>query len=260
MKAQTQTHDIAATNDLQRRACRLGLYGLLTHWDKVIKEPWLTTILDYEEQERSKRSLERRIKSAKLGSFKPLADFDWAWPKEIDRELIEEVFNLSFITEPANVIIVGGNGVGKTMLAKNLAHSAVLRGYSALFTSVSELLNDLASQESSAALSRRLRHYCAPHLLIIDELGYLASSAEHADLLFEVITRRYQQKPVVITTNKAFTDWSKVFPNASCILALVDRLIHKAEVVKIKAESYRLKEANERSEKRKLSQKIKRRS
>lgn len=233
---------------LKRRAQALGLYGLLAHWEAVAGQQWLPTVIEYEESERTRRSLERRSKNAKLGRFKLMADFDWRWPAEIDRNLIEQLFSLEFIKEPANIIIIGENGSGKTMLAKNLAQHAVVSGYSALFVSASELLNDLAAQGTGSALTRRLRHYCRPHLLVIDELGYLASSAEHADLLFEVVTRRYQNKPIILTSNKAFTAWSEVFPSASCVVALVDRLIHKAEVVKISADSYRLKEAKERAE------------
>ena len=167
--------------------------------------------------------------------------------------MVDEFFNLDFIAETANVIIIGQNGTGKTMLAKNLAHQGVLKGYSALFISASELLNDLAAQDSAAALTRRLRFYEHPQLLVVDELGYLATSSEHADLLFELITRRYQRKSTVITSNKSFNQWSDVFPNASCVVAMVDRLVHKAEVVQISADSYRLKEARERTEERKVA-------
>ena len=249
----TEKPDTASYSSLNLcdRARRLGLFGVLAHWSTLEQEPWLPGVIEYEERERSKRSLERRLRDAKLGLFKPLADFDWSWPREIDRSLISELSELHFIGDVANVIIVGESGVGKTMLAKNLAYQAVLQGHSALFISASELLNDLAAQESSSALTRRLRHYCLPELLAIDELGYLATSSEHADLLFEVVTRRYQHKPIIITSNKSFTDWGGVFPNASCVVALVDRLVHKAEVLKIDAESYRLKEANERAEGRK---------
>jgi DNA replication protein DnaC len=188
----------------------------------------------------------------KARALQPLADFDWSFPSEIDRELIDQLFTLDFITEPANVLIIGQNGAGKTMLAKNLAHHAIVNGYSARFISASELLNDLAAQTTGSALTARLRHYCRPQLLVIDELGYLASSSEHADLLFELVTRRYQHKPIVITANKAFTEWGEVFPNASCVVALIDRLFHKAEIVKISvSESFRLKDARERSEQRK---------
>ena len=235
---------------LQYRAHALGLFGLIANWGSVAHETWVTKLIGLEEAERTRRSLERRTRAAKLGRFKPMADFDWTWPAEIDRDLVEQLFTLDFIKEPANVIIIGENGSGKTMLAKNLAHHAVVSGNSALFVSASELLNDLAAQSTGSALTRRLRYYCRPHILVIDELGYLASSSEHADLLFELVTRRYQNKPIILTSNKVFSAWSEVFPNASCVVALVDRLIHKSEVVKISAESYRLKEATERAERR----------
>jgi DNA replication protein DnaC len=233
--------------ELKRRAAKLGLWGLMANWEKLSSRPWLPELLGYEETERARKSLERRVKSAKIGAFKPMADFDWHWPKEIDQEQIEEVLQLHFVTEPANVILVGPNGVGKTMIAKNIIYKAILQGYTARVISASELLNDLAAQTSSWALTRRLRHYCHPQVLLIDELGYLATSTEHANLLFEVISRRYQQKPVILTTNKAFTDWGEVFPNSTCVVTLIDRLVHKAEILKIKGSSYRLKEARERA-------------
>jgi DNA replication protein DnaC len=244
--------DATSLDALKKRARVLGLFGVLSKWSELAQQPWLQSLIDAEETERARRSLERRNRNAKLGRFKPLADFEWSYPVEIDRELIDQLLTLEFVTEPANVLIVGQNGAGKTMLAKNLAHHAIVHGYSALFVSASELLNDLAAQNTGSALTRRLRHYCRPHVLVIDELGYLASSSEHADLLFELIARRYQQKPVIITANKSFQEWSDVFPNAGCIVALVDRLVHKSEVVKISVdESYRLKEARQRSEERK---------
>ena len=246
----TIINNLDSLDSLKHRAHALGLCGLIARWESVANEPWLPAVLGYEEQERQKRSLERRKKNAKLGAFKPIVDFNWSWPSEIDRELIEQLFSLDFINEAANIIIIGENGTGKTMIAKNLAHHAVINGHSALFISASELLNDLAAQQTGSSLTRRLRHYCQPHVLVIDELGYLASSSEHADLLFELVTRRYQHKPIVLTSNKIFTNWSEVFPNSSCVVALVDRLIHKAEVVKINAESYRLKDARERGEAR----------
>ena len=249
-------------SELRQKAQKLGLWGVLANWDAVKKESWLERLLGYEEKERARRGLERRVRNAKLGRFKPMADFDWKWPKEIDRELIDEVFELSFLAESANVVIVGPNGVGKTMIAKNLAHQAILGGYTARFVNASELLNDLGAQETASALLRRLRHYSRPQLLVIDEVGYLASSNEHADLLFEVVTRRYQEKSVVLTTNKPFQEWNEVFANSACVVTLVDRLIHKAEIINIDGKSYRLKEAKERSqegERRRSARKKKRR-
>jgi DNA replication protein DnaC len=232
---------------LRERAKHLGLHGVLAHWNSVGVQAWLPELLEYEELERKQRSLTRRLLKAKLGKFKPMADFDWSWPKTIDRQAIDELFSLNFMQEAANIVLAGGNGLGKTMIAMNLVHTALINGYTARITSASQLLNDLAAQESSAALMRRLRHYAAPQLLFIDELGYLAVSHEHADLLFELVNRRYQHKPIIFTTNKAFSEWNSVFPNAGCLVTLIDRIVHKSEILTIEGDSYRAKEAAERA-------------
>ena len=237
-------------DELQRRTRALALYGLLDHWDEIADQPWLEPLLQWEETERQRRSLERRIRTAKIGRFKPIADFDWAWPKTIDREQIEELFDLNWIDEIRNVVFFGPNGIGKTMIAQNLAHQALLAGASVRLISASEMLNDLAAQDGARALQRRVRHYCRPQLLCVDELGYLSYDNRHADLLFEVVSRRYRNKPMLITTNKAFAEWNEVFPNATCVVTLVDRLVHHAEIVKLEGESYRLKEAKEETARR----------
>jgi len=243
---------------LRDRAAKLKLNGVLAHWDEYGAAPWLKLVVEHEEEERARRSLERRIRNAKLGRFKLLADFDWAWPKKIDREAIEELFNFAFLGEGGNVVVVGPNGVGKTTISQNLVHQAVLRGHTARLVTASEMLNELAQQDSPTALARRLHRYSQPHLLAVDEVGYLSYDTRHADLLFEVVSRR-QQKSTVITTNRPFKEWNEVFPNASCVVALVDRLIHKAEVVEIEGDSYRLKEAKER-EARRTSERASRRA
>ena len=233
---------------LRERAQKLGLYGLVTHWEEVKQADWFPLLLDWEEAERTRRSLERRIKAARLGRFKSLTDFDWKWPKKVERGAVEELFKTNFFEEGVNAVLLGPNGVGKTMLLKNLAHHCVLRGYTVRFVTASEMLNDLAAQESTAALNRRLRHYVNPDLLCIDEVGYLSYDTRYADLLFEVVTRRYEaQKPIVLTTNKPFSEWPSVFPNAGCVVTLVDRLIHRCEVIAIEGSSYRMKEAKERA-------------
>lgn len=241
------TPPLDSLSALRVRAQKLGLHGVLAHWDSVAAQSWLPTLLDYEELARSRRSLDQRLAKARLGAFKPMADFDWAWPKIIDRQAIDELFSLNFMQETANVILVGGNGLGKTMIAMNLVHTAIVNGYTACAISASQLLNDLAAQESSASLLRRLRHYASPQLLFIDELGYLAVSHEHADLLFELLNRRYQKKPIILTTNKVFSEWNSVFPNAGCLITLVDRIVHKSEILTIDGDSYRAKEAAERA-------------
>lgn len=236
--------------ELRARARQLGLWGLLAQWDEIHQEPWLPSLIEAEETERQRRSLERRLRTAKLGRFKPVCDFDWSWPEEIDRELLDEVFTLSFLAEPANVVLVGSNGVGKTMIAKNIAHHAILHGHTARFTTASALLNDLSACDTGSALTRRLRHYCHPQLLVIDEVGYLSTSADHADLLFEVVSQRYHESSIVLTTNKPFREWNKVFPSSNLVVPIIDRLVHRAEIVNIVAESYRRKEAEERAEQR----------
>lgn len=237
-------------DDLKDLAAKLGFFGLLQHWTDYANELWMPLLLQREDQERQRRSLARRIGAAHLQKFKPMADFEWSWPKACDRELIEELFTFAFLPEAANVILVGPNGLGKTMIAKNLAHQAVLRGHSARFIVASDLLNELSAQDNGAALDRKLRKYEAPGLLVIDELAYLSYNQRHADLLYQVVSRRYEEKSTVITTNKPFAEWNEAFPNASSLVTLIDRLVHKSEIVKLDGESYRYKEAKERQAQR----------
>ena len=157
---------------------------------------------------------------------------------------------IDFVKEATNVVLVGPNGVGKSMLARNLAQQALIHGHTALFTTAGQLLGDLAALDSDSALRRRIRHYAAPDVIVIDEIGYLSYSNRHADLLFELISRRYETKSTIVTTNRPFAQWSEVFPSAACVVSLVDRLMHNAEVIAIEGESYRLKEALERSAQR----------
>ena len=235
---------------LQLRAQALHLHGLLAHWPEVAATDWIAPLLAWEEQERSRRSLERRLGAAHIGRFKPLCDFDWAWPTRCDRAAIEQLMSLEFLQDATNVILLGPSGVGKSMLARNLAHQALIAGHTVLFTSAGALLSELAALDSDSALRRRLRHYAAPRLLIVDEVGYLSYSNRHADLLFELINRRYENASTVITSNRPFAEWPEVFPNAACVVSMVDRLLHHAEIIAIEGKSYRLKEAQERAEQR----------
>lgn len=232
---------------LLARAKALKLHGLLTHWQEVAGNAWIELLIRWEEEERARRSLERRLGSAHLGRFRPLTDFDWNWPKRCDREALEELMDLTFLQETANAILVGPNGVGKSTIARNIAHQAVLAGHTVLCTSAAKMLNELAAADGDNALRRRLALYARPRLLLIDEIGYLSYSNRHADLLFEIVSRRYQEKSTLITTNRPFAEWGEVFPNAACVVSLVDRLVHNAEIIHIEGESYRLKEAKERT-------------
>jgi DNA replication protein DnaC len=246
-----------ATDNARQRATALQLHGVLAHWAECAGQPWLAPLLSWEETERARRSLERRLRCAHIGRFRPLADFDWAWPQLCDQRLIAELMTLDFLDSATNAILVGTSGLGKTMIAQNIAHQAVLQGHTVLFATAGQLLGDLAGLDSDSALRYRLRRYAAPDLLVIDEVGYLSYSNRHADLLFELINRRHERKSTLITTNKSFSEWSEVFPNASCVVAMIDRLVHHAEILLIKGESYRRKEAQERASAKSRKRKVK---
>jgi DNA replication protein DnaC len=200
-------------------------------------------LVEYEARHRAKRSLERRLARSRIGRFKAMADYEWDWPKRIDRDAIEAALRLEFLEGARNIVLVAPQGLGKTMIARNIAHQAVTAGHSVLFVTAAQLLLDLAGQDSARALERRFRHYCRPTLLCLDEIGYLSYDARNADLLFQIISRRYENKSLVMTTNLAFSDWPTIFPNATCATALIDRTVHHADVIAIEGESYRRREA-----------------
>ena len=196
-----------------------------------------------EANRRHQRSPEGRLDHRdRQRAYKPIADFEWHWPKKIDRALLERALNLDFLSPGCNLILCGSNGVGKTMIAKNIAHAAILAGHTVLFRTVSDLLAEL-DLDSPAARRRKFRFYARPALLVLDEVGYLAYDAHAADLLFEIVNHRYERNSIVLTTNKAFKEWNSVFPNATCIAALLDRLTHHAEVTLIEGDSYRKRES-----------------
>ncbi|HEV8486620.1 MAG TPA: IS21-like element helper ATPase IstB [Blastocatellia bacterium] len=238
-------------SNLETQLDRLRLRATAQNLDDFIaratKGRWsprmlLEQLSQIETDDRSRRSLERRLGLSGIKKFKPLADFDWNWPKKIERDVIERALTLDFIKEARNLILIGPNGLGKTMIAKNICHAAVLAGYSVLFRSASALIEDLQT-ESPQARRRKLRTYGNAGLVCIDEVGYLSYDDNAADLLYEVINRRYERRSILVTTNRGFKEWNEVFPNASCIVTLVDRLTHHADVSKLEGESYRLRES-----------------
>lgn len=254
--------DHQTRDTLRRRAEALKLPGLLEHWSELDDSQLsqLTQWFDWEEQARRQRGLERRLGAAHLGRFKPICDFDWSWPDHCDKGAIHALMNLDFIDSATNVIFVGPNGVGKSTLAQNLAYQALLQGYSALFVTAAKMLGDLTAQDGAGALQRRLRAYARPDVLVIDELGYLSYSDRHADLLFEIVNRRYEHKPIVITTNRVFSEWGEVFPNAPCVVSIIDRLVHHSEIQSIDADSYRMHEATQRAGKKQTAKRKARKS
>ena len=247
-------------DELKQRARKLGIRALVAHWDDFAGQPWIEALLDKEDEERQRRSFERRIREARIGEFKPLSDFDWSWPRAIDREAVDELMQLGFIKEGYNVVLRGPNGIGKTMIAKNLAYQALMQGYKTRFVAASQMLSELAEHDGASARQRCLRRYTSVDLLVIDEVGYLSYANNYADLLYEVLNARYLKKSTIVTTNRSFEEWSEVFPHAACVVTLVDRLIHKAEVLSIDADSFRHREAMEHAELKKRQRKSKRKS
>lgn len=248
-----RTSEIPLERDaLAERLKKMGLHGVAASLAGMADLAPIADLVALEETDRSKRSYERRLRHARIGTFKSITDYDWRWPSRVDRVALDELFTLGFVEEGINVILAGPNGLGKTMILRNLAYHALTQGLSVRCVSASAMLADLAAQESSSALRRRLRRYCVPKLLCIDEVGYLSYDSRYADLLFEVVTHRYEARmPIVLTTNKGFAEWADVFPHAACVVTLVDRLTHRAELISIEGKSYRLKESEELAEQRK---------
>ena len=176
--------------------------------------------------------------------------FKGATPEALARALLRPINRPSAGQVPTEVEEEVSFMRRKTMLIKNLLHHAVLNGFTARFTTASDMLHELAAQDSDASLARRLRRFTGPQLLAIDEVGYLNYDNRYADLLFEVVTRRYLTVPILLTTNKPFSEWAEVFSSAACVVTLVDRLIHRSEIVQLDGESYRLREAKEQAAKR----------
>lgn len=239
--------------NLREQLERIGLTAVAAQLDDMLayasKQRWsprqlLDHLAQIEVAERAHRSLERRLRAAEIKKFKPMADFDWAWPTKIEREVIERALTLDFLPEARNLILVGANGLGKTMIAQNICHAAVLAGHSVLFRSAAALLEELHPQTPEGR-HRKLRTYANVGLLCVDEVGYLSFDDKSADLLYEVINRRYERKSVILTTNRGFKEWNEVFPNAACIVTLLDRLLHHADVTVIEGDSYRKRESEQ---------------
>jgi DNA replication protein DnaC len=207
----------------------------------------LTRLADEEAKERAARNLARRTKLATLGSFTTLDRFDFSHPRSFDRSTYDLLLSLDFVRRGENVLLRGPSGVGKTTLAQNLALRALQAGFSVRFSTLAACLADLLRQESLPALERRLKRYTQPHLLVLDELGYLPADSRSADLLYNLVSRRHEQRSIVVTTNLSFKQWPTVFPGAACVVALVDRFAQHCHVLDIDADSWRQKTALRRT-------------
>src|SRR5437870_11286681 len=204
---------------------------------------YLGKLLEGEVDVRHDRATESRIRLARFPVMKTLDQFRWDWPTRINRLQVQNHFRLTFIQDKANLILLGGVGLGKTHLATALGYAACLQGYSVLFASAIDVINTLAAAKSAGRLKAELKKYTKPALLILDELGYLPIDKTGADLLFHVISLRYEQGAIVITSNRAFNEWPTIFKHDSTLTAAVlDRLLHHADTIIIEGKSFRMKD------------------
>jgi len=210
------------------------------HWSHL---NYLGELLSGEAAARQDRRVQRCITQARFPVLKTLDQFDWNWPSKINRLLIQNLFHLDFVKEHANVVFISGTGLGKSHLMTALGHAVCLRGQSVLFTGAIEIINALSAAHASGSIKRALHQYIKPQVLCIDELGYLPIDKFGADCLFQIISHRYERGATLITTNRVYKQWASIFNNDAVLTsALLDRLLHHAETVRIDGKSYRSKD------------------
>jgi DNA replication protein DnaC len=239
-------------DELPQNLCYLNLKHIAQHYETLAQDAardqlghvdYLARLMAGEAAARYERSVQGRVKRARLPVIKTLEQFSWNWPAKINRPQVQDLFRLRFIEQHANVVFIGGVGLGKTHLAIALAHTACLRDVSVLFVSAVDIVNHLSAAQSAYALPKALKQYIAPRLLVVDELGYLPMDKRGADLLFQVISARYERGALVLTTNTAYKQWPRIFDNDATITsAVLDRLLHHCETVTIEGKSYRMKD------------------
>ena len=216
--------------------------------DEAARQQWsavqyLARLIEGETQRRQDRQILRRVSSARFPVLKTLEQFNWTWPKKINQAQVQNLFRLAFLKDKASVVFIGGVGLGKTHLATALGHAACLRGQTVLFTTAIEVINTLSAAQAQCRLKAELKKFLTPTLLILDELGYLPIDKTGADLLFQIISGRYEKGSTLITTNQPYKNWTRIFNNDATITsAVLDRLLHHAETVVIEGRSYRMKD------------------
>ena len=221
-----------------------SIHALLAHCikSKLSSTQAYEQLVAVERRERERRNMSTRQKNSMLGTVAGLDGFDWAFPTSIDRTLYEHLMTLDFVRSRYNVMIRGPSGVGKTTLGQNLGVTALAAGHTVRFSTLAEALSDLATQESTPALERRLKRYTAPEVLILDEIGYIPFDMQGGNLLYTLISRRHERRSTVLTTNLAYQDWSTIFPGAACLGALIDRFAQHCHTMKIEGPSWRNRE------------------
>ena len=249
-----KNHKTPDINDqlLQSRLDALNLPFIKEHYQELAANAarlslshltFLEQLIEGEDQLKLDRRTKRRIMQAHLPVLKTLEQFNWSWPASINRLQIQNLFRLQFIKDKANVIFVGNTGLGKTHFSLALGHSACLQGHSVLFTTAVDAINNLIAAGKASNRKQELRKYLRPTVLIIDELGYLALDKNAADLFFQIISQRYECGSTIITTNLGYKKWAGILNNDAMLTsALLDRLLHHSETVRITGKSFRTPE------------------
>ncbi|NLX06295.1 MAG: ATP-binding protein [Phycisphaerae bacterium] len=242
----------ATPDDLRRQLQLLKLPFILEHFEELAQQAgaqqwshvdFLARLIEGEATLRQDQARQRRIRNAGFPVLKTLQQFDFTWPTKINRLAVQNLFRLKFIEDKANAILIGGVGLGKTHLAIALGWAACQAGPRVRFATAIDIINSLAAAQKAGRLVQKLREYTRPDLLIIDELGYLPIDKHGADLLFQIISHRYERGAIVLTTNKAYKHWPSMFNNDSTLTsAILDRVLHHAETIIIEGKSYRMKD------------------
>jgi DNA replication protein DnaC len=248
----TETPPIAEADALGQRLAAMSLPFMLEHYQPLAQtaaeKSWshidyLSELINGEAAWREDRSVQRRIRLARFPVQKTMDQFNWNWPTRINRAQIQNLFRLDFVAQNGNVVFISGTGLGKSHIMTALGHAACLRGHSVLFTGAIDIVNTLAAHHASGNIKAALARYLRPRVLCLDELGYLPIDKFGADCLFQIISHRYERGTTLITTNRVFKQWPAIFNNDSILTsALLDRLLHHAETVRIEGKSYRMKD------------------
>ena len=206
-------------------------------WDPL---RYLCRLIEMEARARRDKSAERRVRAARFPVLKTLDTFEWSWPKKISRQTVESLLDGRFIERKENVLFLGNPGLGKTHMATAIGYAAALAGSNVLFANAIDVVYRLQSAVATSTLPAALRHYTKPDLLILDELGYLPLDQHGGDLLFQVISARYERGSIILTTNKAPAQWPATFNgDAALASAILDRISHHCHTVVLEGDSYR---------------------